>query len=474
MRPFLALLFSLIANAALAQNPTCPTRLVGDATNACASTAFVQNQLAASAVLSVVNSDGTLTIAPTTGSVVASLNLAHVNTWTALQTLNGGITSAANPLVTGTPTGNVTSTLSTEIIQGNAASLNGREFLVSLGLTSATGSGGTAGNDKVTLYSGAVGNSGTSNLWSLNTLITLSASSGSYTGQGYELDVNNLNADRGAADGAAGLTAPSVYGINITGASTFPSTAAALISGATDQWHRGVTIANNSVKDSAFADYGHSTISLDVRGTHTYGLDTQNGTFTVPIRLGFGSALFWRNNGNTSDVAVLSLTQSTTEAVAANFYNQSTASNTTKTAAINFRGYDTVSSDKIASQIVAMPVDANWVAANLQFRTRASDTVTPALTLNSAQHVAYSAAVLPTASACAGFALGTGSTDTAGHVTFTSSTTCAIAFGTAFANAPLCTASGATAGAGTATTTGVLTMTFGAAQTAASWICYGA
>lgn len=37
------------------------------------------------AVSSVSNSDGTLTISPTTGSVVASLALGHANTWTALQ-----------------------------------------------------------------------------------------------------------------------------------------------------------------------------------------------------------------------------------------------------------------------------------------------------------------------------------------------------------------------------------------------------
>lgn len=38
-----------------------------------------------SGVSSVSNSDGTLTISPTTGAVVASLNLAHANTWTAEQ-----------------------------------------------------------------------------------------------------------------------------------------------------------------------------------------------------------------------------------------------------------------------------------------------------------------------------------------------------------------------------------------------------
>lgn len=38
------------------------------------------------AVASVANSDGTLTISPTTGAVVASLALGHANTWTAKQT----------------------------------------------------------------------------------------------------------------------------------------------------------------------------------------------------------------------------------------------------------------------------------------------------------------------------------------------------------------------------------------------------
>jgi hypothetical protein len=43
----------------------------------------------AAAVASVSNSDSTLTISPTTGAVVASLNLGHANTWTGAQTFNG-------------------------------------------------------------------------------------------------------------------------------------------------------------------------------------------------------------------------------------------------------------------------------------------------------------------------------------------------------------------------------------------------
>ncbi|MDE2079070.1 MAG: tail fiber domain-containing protein [Patescibacteria group bacterium] len=47
-------------------------------------------------VTSVSNADGTLTISPTTGDVVASLNLSHANTWTGRQTLNGGFTAGVD------------------------------------------------------------------------------------------------------------------------------------------------------------------------------------------------------------------------------------------------------------------------------------------------------------------------------------------------------------------------------------------
>jgi len=65
------------------------------------------------AVSSVANSDGTLTISPTTGSVVASLNLAHANTWTGLQTMSITGTAGAAGQDYGfklTPTYNQTST----------------------------------------------------------------------------------------------------------------------------------------------------------------------------------------------------------------------------------------------------------------------------------------------------------------------------------------------------------------------------
>lgn len=93
------------------------------------------------AVSSVSNSDGTLTISPTTGAVVASLNLTNANTWTGQQTFN---TSAP---IFGTITG------STQCLHVNSA-----------GLVSGTGSdcgsgggGGTPGGASSTIQYNANG-----------------------------------------------------------------------------------------------------------------------------------------------------------------------------------------------------------------------------------------------------------------------------------------------------------------------------
>jgi hypothetical protein len=94
--------------------------------------------------------------------------------------------------------------------------------------------------------------------------------------------------------------------------------------------------------------------------------------------------------------------------------------------------------------------------------------------IDSKRHVNYTTSA-PTASACAGFALSTGSSDTAGRVTFTSATSCAISFANAFTNAPFCSViPGSAASTVTiSTSTTVLTATFGTAQTAMFYQCFG-
>ena len=84
------------------------------------------------AVSSVANSDGTLTISPTTGSVVASLALSHANTWTGQQTFVAPILGAA----TGTSLA-----LGGATIGSNGLAVTGHLLLEGVTSTGASGTG---------------------------------------------------------------------------------------------------------------------------------------------------------------------------------------------------------------------------------------------------------------------------------------------------------------------------------------------
>ena len=90
-------------------------------------------------VSSVSNSDGTLTISPTTGAVVASLALGHANTWTATQTFANVY---VNPYLvvgtTGTPAAPPSTSAGQSIITSDSVTGGG---------LSLTGYGGSTGND---------------------------------------------------------------------------------------------------------------------------------------------------------------------------------------------------------------------------------------------------------------------------------------------------------------------------------------
>ena len=98
------------------------------------------------AVNSVSNSDGTLTISPTTGAVVASLNPAHANAFTALQQFNAGasttVLSARMAFFGGTATTTINS--AGDLAVAGSTTLSGiLNSLVSNVLASTTLSGNT-------------------------------------------------------------------------------------------------------------------------------------------------------------------------------------------------------------------------------------------------------------------------------------------------------------------------------------------
>lgn len=371
------------------------------------------------------------------------------------------ISNAGGQALTVTPTGNATSTKSSLSVQGAALQSSVREFLVNLGMTSNVGTGvGTPNGDKVTLYSGISGASGTGDIWAANILLAQQASSGSYNAQGIELDIDNVNAHRGESDGLAGLSAPITYGMTVTGASTFRITAALAVFSANKMFNRGIVFALDSIVQSTFQDLTSSAVSLDVRGSHTYGLDLRNGTFSgKPIRLPNNSSIGWRNAAGSADQTVLTLDGSdniiigtggfanavftyggvfapATDNVTAlggtanrwsivyattlraidsqsagtvglRVQNTSIANVTTKLTAVNFYGTDTISTTKEAARIETVPADANYVGASLKVYTRAGDAVTHALTFGSDQSVK---AVSPTGGI--GYGTGAGGTVT--------------------------------------------------------------
>ena len=108
-------------------------------------------------VNSVANSDGTLTISPTTGAVVASLALGHANTWTALQTFGNDIS-----FLGAQPSGTIAS--------GNLLYYNGTNWI---GQSLAAGTGISVSGTTVT-------NTGVTSL-AAGTAISLSGSTGAVT-----------------------------------------------------------------------------------------------------------------------------------------------------------------------------------------------------------------------------------------------------------------------------------------------------
>lgn len=87
-----------------------------------------------SAVTSVANSDGTLTISPTTGTVVASLALGHPNTWGGTQTIPLGTASSA---VTQTVGDNTSKVATDAFVLANASSGSAGIVLHGLGVPAA-------------------------------------------------------------------------------------------------------------------------------------------------------------------------------------------------------------------------------------------------------------------------------------------------------------------------------------------------
>ncbi len=498
MKRFLALLFSLVASAALAQNVQCPTRPAGDNTNACASTAFVLNQIASGSGLvnSITNADGTLTIAPTTGAAIASLNLTHANTWTALQTFNGGIagTSATTASL---------NLVGTQALSGNGPFISGVYGPVQVPASTSSAMAlssffTTSGDRGQTAYTGLFNQTTTSagqggNWYGFTSLSTMSgtwtpaasgisgaigiqggavSSRGGFTFGGntycttqtvaatecigFEIDTNNT------VNGTTDKIGMQVVDISTsTGTTTGISTA--FLAGA----QSGANLFNNGLNISAgngvFPIKTTGTAILVTGGTVTHGLDMTGLTCStdcikVPANVFIGG-----------QIGTFQLAVSRADSTLAVFAGTTKAVRIVNTATLTtLDGVDNTGTGSF------QPLGINGSTVEVQVSG------TRIALFNAAAHLSYVGGVAPTLTAgCNGAGSVVSGNDVSGTITgqTAAATTCTLTFGTAYGAAPNCVAMGQSSpltGAATPAT-GTLVVSFAStANYKFSYYCPGA
>lgn len=296
---------------------------------------------------------------------------------------NAGLVIEGGETISFAPTGNSPTTFGSLSVQATTQKSANREFALNVGLISNLGQGlGTPTEDKVGIYSGIVGQSGSGSIWAGNFLMQQDASSGSYNGRGIEIDVNNNNAHRGDSD----LGQPSIYGMSITGASSFRITGGLIVHSADKMFNRGIVLSGDCINLCSLEDDTNSPIVFDINGSHATGLDMTGATISGnAIALASGHKIDWASGDVTithssnqlafdgADTAYLFRSSESAGSTSLRVHNTSTGNTTTKLAEFAFYGTDTVGTVKETARIEAVPGTVNWVSSVLKIYSRDAD-----------------------------------------------------------------------------------------------------
>lgn len=207
-----------------------------------------------------------------------------------------------------TPTANTQASQASLNVQGTTAQAGKKEILAAFGLTANTGAASGSGNqNKIAVFSGVNAVAGAGDVWAIQTAMTMAATYGANNAISVEVDLNNNTAERGGVLGAAGLASPVAYGLAITGAGAYRSTAALVITGpGTAIWNRGIVFASASVSQATLQDLSSSTISYEIQGTHSYGIDMHVAAFSSgAIRLPNNNSIVGRKADDSVDIRAL-------------------------------------------------------------------------------------------------------------------------------------------------------------------------
>lgn len=334
---------------AQAQNPTCPTRPLGDKTNACASTAFVQNATEAlfanptakvgltavnGTALTGIRSDGappldqgisptwigthiftleTTMVSAATGKALitgAAANLASITgfynetTYTRWALTEGTLTvplDDSGPSVNmmrwvnpgGTSAGSggsLVNYLFNTVWRPGARATNNPVGIYGLfaGISGQNLNVPTTGHHSVIALGGTANNAVGTTIDAYGVLTLTNAFSTLANALGYEVDIiNQTGIDATAIQ--SGVTAPATFGLNIAGFGAKKNSVAVYIqSNTTGVFRTGIFFTANAVSE--------------------YAIDLLKVTSAVPIRLANNSALYARNQADSSDIGLLHLT----------------------------------------------------------------------------------------------------------------------------------------------------------------------
>ena len=252
----------------------------------------------AAAVSSVANSDGTLTISPTTGSVVASIALAHANTWTANLTVStasliesGAISASAwlgNGIRLKIGTGTLTDTSSSGTVANAYSSYFAGDTIAATNVTTFTNYYG--------VYIGVPAGSGNATITNAWALGADNARFG--TTNPFQIATNGALTIGGTAtfNGTANFTST----FQISGnAMTFPGSAGTLAA---------LNIADQTITGGAnVTSQSQSTGSITVDcGTRPLQYITNGGAFTITAPANDGSCILLVTNNSSAGAITFS------------------------------------------------------------------------------------------------------------------------------------------------------------------------
>lgn len=273
------------------------------------------------AVASVADSGaGTLTISPTTGSVLAAINLAHANTWTTTGSTTFQPTGATGTTIPATATVFKifdSSAGSPHTANTPSVGISRYDAITSAGLTGnapalyvetiAVGAG--AGNPNSAAIIGIASQTGKGDIVGVVGNATQSSATAGYvaypgffaanaTGVGTLAFAIETNTNNGTGVDVAYTNLspfPSFVGLHV-GAGGNLNTAAFWASNNGAQWDVGLAFSSNAVKTATIQDDTNSVTIVKATGTHTNGIDLSGATLTTA----------YKSNGfNVSGIGVL-------------------------------------------------------------------------------------------------------------------------------------------------------------------------